>query len=61
MARFPQHILTTISAPADSCYIENLSGVSLENSLFHVVSQKQQNLSACKHLIGKFSDTYFIF
>lgn len=61
MARFLQRILTTISAPADSCYIENLAGVSLENSFFHVMSQKQQNLSACKYLIGKVSDTYFIF
>ena len=58
MARFLQRILTTISAPADSCYIENLAGVSLENSSFHVMSQKQQNLSACKYLIGKVSDIF---
>lgn len=45
MAALPQLTLCTISTTTDSCYIENLAGASLENSSFHVVSQKQQNLS----------------
>lgn len=57
MAIFPQLILSTISSIVDSCYIEHLAGLSLANSSFHEMSQKQQNLSACKYLIGKVSGT----
>lgn len=45
MPTFPQLNLSTISTTAGSCHIENLAGASLEERLFHVMSQTQHNLS----------------
>lgn len=58
VAPFPQLNLSTISTIAGSCYIENLAGVPLENSLFHVMSES--TISQPADIWYVVSGTYFI-